>query len=469
MKPKNSLIIILAFFLQSSATAQSYKKRVKEAQINLEKKEYSYAIENLVNLINSSVKPTKKKKVEELKNLINSCFDKMKYNFTNQLDDIEKTLLNETNNLKITNNLKTKNKLLKKLQKVCIILKEPDINNWIDSDIKDYKTQIQQTEKQISKFVILAFSEMYEKCSISEIELDKKINEAFDGITLELKTKCRILSKQTKEAYALIEKISVDGELQNKITHIKKIASKYEKLGTIRVAIIPFEYEAGQDQYKGVAKLISTSIAEKLVREKSFSYIEFVDRDALDEILRELALIDNKKITKETADKFKQAYGINYLVTGMVSLISIEPIEESKTQRESYYSIQIGEEMYIDKNGKKKTRAKYGDQPFTFDHISKEGGVTINGFYRITSMFDANMAEIETVEEGESFYCDWAKFLTGSIRAFNEMSKYKKNINDIPLEKCSTPSQDTLVKKTSEKFANKIFNGLKFHLSNLVK
>src|SRR5688572_356529 len=85
------------------------------------------------------------------------------------------------------------------------------------------------------------------------------------------------------------------------------------------VAILPLTKGAGSEEYAGLGKALAGMITTDF---SAVEEIQLVERDRLDELLKEINLTKSGYLEEKTAQKLGKGLGAGYLVTGSYSVVA---------------------------------------------------------------------------------------------------------------------------------------------------
>lgn len=227
--------------------------------------------------------------------------------------------------------------------------------------------------------------------------------------------------------------------------------SEARKKGTTRVAILPFDNISGVTQYGGVGEMISDKLRAAILNNSTASeFIEIYTRDQMNVILREHNLnVNSGMMNPESIAKFGEALGINLIITGKVMQLAVEQRQTIHDEaRINTVNVVIGQQNYINSDGKERTRNVYGDvSARNFQH-HKSAISSINGSYEMIDIESGRIAASSQFGEKNEWSNNWSTY-TGDQRAAVLPSGFDNG--ELP-----APSQTELANKVINILGDKI-------------
>ena len=188
---------------------------------------------------------------------------------------------------------------------------------------------------------------------------------------------------------------------------------------------------------------------------KSKEFLRIIDRDELETILSELALVQSG-ITENDYLEISELSGADHILSATM-ITSHQPTETiSEADIKQKKEVVIEKEAYLDSTGETKYKEIKGIVHATVEHYKKKSGAQIRLSYKIININDRKIIYNGEAKGRKDFFHEWATY-DGDKRALN--GKYK---NLVKKKDKFAPSKDDLLmyiaKDVSEKFANKISN-----------
>ncbi len=186
---------------------------------------------------------------------------------------------------------------------------------------------------------------------------------------------------------------------------------------------------------------------------KSKEFLRIINRDELQTILTELALVQSG-ITENNYLEIGELSGADHILSA--TMISTHKPAETITELDikQKKEVVIKKEAYVDSTGETKYKEIKGMVRARVDHYKKQSGAKIRLSYKIININDRKILYNGEVNGKNDFFHEWATY-EGDKRALNY--KYK---NLVKRKDKFAPSEDDLLmsiaKDVSKKFANKI-------------
>ena len=186
---------------------------------------------------------------------------------------------------------------------------------------------------------------------------------------------------------------------------------------------------------------------------KSKEFLRIINRDELETILSELALVQSG-ITENDYLEISELSGADHILSATM-ISSFNPAETiTDTDIKQKKEVVIKKEAYVDSTGETKYKEIKGMVRARVDHYKKQSGAKIRLSYKIININDSKILYNGEVNGKNDFFHEWATY-EGDKRALNY--KYK---NLVKRKDKFAPSENDLLmsiaKDVSKKFANKI-------------
>jgi TolB-like protein len=240
----------------------------------------------------------------------------------------------------------------------------------------------------------------------------------------------------------------------------KTLYDQARKKATTRVAILPFDNISGKNQYGGVGEMISDKLRATILNNRAANeFIEIYTRDQLSVILQEHNLNANSGIiNQESIAKFGQALGIHLIITGKVMQLSAEQKQTINDEaRISSKNVVIGQQNYVNSDGKQRTRNVYGDVAAKNFQHHKSAVASINGSYEMIEIESGRVSASSQFSEQYEWGNHWSTYI-GDERAAVSPAGFDNS--EIP-----APSQTELANKVidilGDKIAGNVINFIK--------
>ena len=192
---------------------------------------------------------------------------------------------------------------------------------------------------------------------------------------------------------------------------------------------------------------------------KSKEFLRIIDRDELQTILTELALVQSG-ITENNYLEIGELSGADHILSAtMISTYKpIETITEMDIKQKK--EVVIKKEAYVDSTGETKYKEIKGIVRATVDHYKKESGARISLSYKIININNRNVLYSSEVVGKNDFFHDWATY-EGDKRALS--NKYK---NLVKRKDKFAPSEDDLLMSIAKDVSTKLANSISNHYAN---
>jgi len=295
----------------------------------------------------------------------------------------------------------------------------------------------------------------FEKVNVS-IELEaarKSLDESIEmAADMHYKRALDLMSRTDRESNkAAAKEFKVAESYLPNYKDSQVLYSEARKKGTTRVAIIPFDNVSGVTRYGGVGEMTSDKLRAAILNNKAASeFIEIYTRDQLNVVLQEHDLNQNSgMINQETIAKFGAALGIHQIITGKVMQIAAEQKQTIHDEaRMNTRNVYLGQENYIDNEGKKRSRSVNGDVTAANLYHHKSAIANINGSYEMIDIESGRITASSQFSEIYEWTNNWATY-RGDERAAIKPAGYDNG-------ELSAPAQTELANKVIDILGDKI-------------
>ncbi|MDP2684913.1 MAG: CsgG/HfaB family protein [bacterium] len=263
---------------------------------------------------------------------------------------------------------------------------KPKKGDPVTFEIKNYNTEFSEAKNELIKNKELAAEQHYQ----SGLNLSKLVDIEN--------------SKSSAKEFA---------KAMSFVPNYKDASSLYEqarKLGTKRVAIIPFENKSGKNQYGAIGEMITDLIITNLLKNPSaMEFTEIISRDQLQQVIEEQKLGLSGLISENSAIEVGKILGVNELIIGQITQISSS---QTPTTNKSYKN----ENTIYAKEGNYKVYANVTE-------YKKGASASINGSYKIIDVKTAKMVTGDSFKKDYSFVSQWATY-SGDEKALSNESRH---------------------------------------------
>ncbi len=234
----------------------------------------------------------------------------------------------------------------------------------------------------------------------------------------------------------------------------------YKQKATKRLAILNFDNKSGTNKYGSIGEEISDDLISKILKDKELmEYIELVDRNQIQKIIKEQKLSQSGIIQNEHEIKIGEILGVQYLITGKVSRIQVSPVDKISENQTLKKKVITKYEYYEDKNGKEKKRPIKEDV-FAYVKIYKVSRTAnISVSLNIVDTESSKVLFSYSANEEFNYKHEWATY-TGNKKALNYNVKKL-----IKAKSESAPSEGTMISKLSNRVTKKLKRELKSNLN----
>lgn len=262
---------------------------------------------------------------------------------------------------------------------------KPKKGNPVTFEMKNYQTDLRQAKNELNKNKELAAEQHYQ----SGVNLSKNMDNENSKSAAKEFTQALSFVPNYKDASTLYEQA--------------------RKLGTKRVAIIPFENKSGKNKYGAIGEMITDQIITDLLKNPSaMEFLEIISRDQLQQIIQEQKLGLSGIINENTAIEVGKILGVDELVIGQITQIS-------SSETPVTHKVKKNEKTIYAKEGDRKVYA-------TVTEHQKGASASIVGSYKIIEVETAKMVTGDSFKKDYSFLSEWATF-SGDQKALSYESR----------------------------------------------
>jgi len=240
----------------------------------------------------------------------------------------------------------------------------------------------------------------------------------------------------------------------------RNLYGEARKKGTTRVAILPFDNVSGVTRFGGVGEMISDKLRATILNNREANeFIEIYTRDQLNVVLQEHNLNSNSgMIDQGSIAKVGKALGIHLIITGKVMQLTSElrqTIDDGA--RITAANVIVGQERYIDSNGKQQTRNVWGNVSASNFYHHKSAIASISGSYEMIDIELGRVLSSSQFSEQKEWENNWATF-TGDRRAAVVPSGYDNGELPAPGQ---TELANVVIDILGDKIAGNVVNFIK--------
>jgi len=265
------------------------------------------------------------------------------------------------------------------------------------------------------------------------------------------------------------------------------LAKKYQKLGTKRVAIIPFLWPEDQSQYKTLGRKIVEDLKRSITiqNKKEMEYLDLVSSEALNDILSKYQLGQHGlEVNKKSVIEIGKALSVHELIIGDITALSITAPKTNEQEKRETTTVTITRQRNIEERGMsvlgdiikgksaRKSAAKNANDTNTVQEdievfaditvYDLNAAVTVNGVYNVINLQTVNNRESDMISGESAFSHQWASF-SGDKRALSKHTKklLKRNANR------KAPAENKMVHNAVNDFSKSLLSKLKAELFSI--
>ncbi len=266
-----------------------------------------------------------------------------------------------------------------------------------------------------------------------------------------------------------------------------ELAKKYQKLGTKRVAIIPFLWPEDQSQYQTMGRKIVEDLKRSITvqHKKEMEYLHIVSSEVLNDILSKHQLEQHGlEINRESALEIGKALSAHELIIGDITVLSITLPKTNEEEKRETTTVTITRQRNIEERGmsvlgdiiKGKSARKSAEKNANDTSTVQEdievfaditvydlnAAVTVSGVYNVINLQTVNNRESDVISGESAFSHKWASF-SGDKRA---LSKHTKNLLKQNANR-KAPVESKMVNNAVNDFSQSLLSKLKAEIFSL--
>lgn len=315
----------------------------------------------------------------------------------------------------------------------------------LNKTIKELPTLKVKKTNEVIKFEITDYSENLAEASTNAAEAHYQ-----EGLDLSEKEGIDIQKQAAKEFKAAMVFIP----------EYKDAGTLYERsrtAGIKRLAIIPFEDKSGKGRkYGDLPGMIVDYIVSDVMNDPSaMEFLEIISRDQLELVMQEQALGQTGILDEKSAVELARILGVHEILTGKITQIIYTPSNTISKNVRQEAKVVVGEEKYIDKKGKKRTRNVYGNVNATATIYTRTTSAKIAGSYKMIDVKTAKLKKSESFTGNSNFKHEWATF-RGDERALDRDVGRLASESEKP-----APVEEEMVNQAANNLASSLSRTLK--------
>ncbi len=221
-----------------------------------------------------------------------------------------------------------------------------------------------------------------------------------------------------------------------------------KKLGTTRMGLMKFE--SNNDKYGDIGALVSDKLLNMLAAKAlELEFFEVIDRNQLDVVIREQKLALSGLMDESTTSSIGELKGVDVILVGNISSIIVDKDVNSPTSSNHSASVKVGEEKYINKKGKEKTRPIYKEVYATVKIAEKYADAAVGGSFKVLDVKTGNIVKTGISNGTDHWRKRWITSYSGDKRALPNLSETEPKYpsSNILLEKSSTRVAEIIYKQ----------------------
>jgi len=316
----------------------------------------------------------------------------------------------------------------------------------INQAIKELPTLTTKKTKEVIKFETTDYTKELAESKTNAAEAHYQ-----EGLTLSKREGIEIQKQAAKEFKAAM----------GFVPEYKEASSLYDKsrkAGIKRLAIIPFEDKSGKmGKYGDLSGMIVDDIVSNVMADQSaMEFLEIISRDQLEMVMQEQKFGLTGIVDEKTAVELGKILGLHEILTGKITQIIYTPERTvSKNVKQKGRAV-VGEEKYVDKKGKTRTRDVWGDVYANVTIYTRTTGAKIAGSYKVIDVKTAKLKKSESFTGDSNFKCEWAKLFSGDERALDRETRNLASNTENP-----APVEDEMVNKAAKNLSYSLSRTLK--------
>ncbi|MEM6523063.1 MAG: CsgG/HfaB family protein [Bacteroidota bacterium] len=226
---------------------------------------------------------------------------------------------------------------------------------------------------------------------------------------------------------------------------------------TTRMGINKFDMTTST-RYGDVGAILSEHLLNNLAaKARKLEFFEVIDRDKLDEVIREQKLSLSGLMDESTTAEIGELKGVDVILVGNVTESIVDRQQSGPSERDYTKEVVLRKEKYTDEDGKEKTREIKGEVSATAEVYSKSAEATVGCTYKV---IDVQTGEV--LESGSTLGTD-----TWTFRWIGSYDGDKRALPSMPREERKYPSLSKMSNQAAREASNKVLNGLSSYVSKV--
>lgn len=229
-------------------------------------------------------------------------------------------------------------------------------------------------------------------------------------------------------------------------------------IATTRMGVNKFDMSASSEYGDVGARLTEQLLNNLSSRARQLEFFEVMDREQLDEVIREQKLSLSGLMDESTTAEIGELKGVDVILIGNITE-SIVDRQESGPDEQSYTKeVVLRKEKYTDEDGKEKTRDIKGDVTATAKIYSKSAEATVGCTYKVIDVQTGEVLESGSITGLDTWQYSWIGSFRGDKRALP---------SSMPRSESKYPSLSRMTNNASKQASNKVFSGLNSYISQV--
>ena len=225
---------------------------------------------------------------------------------------------------------------------------------------------------------------------------------------------------------------------------------KYADLKKLAVTRMGFTtFKSGGD-FSQLGDLIVNSVLKKFIADsKQFEFFEVLDRTQMNALMLENGLRESEIMNPSDAPNFGRLLGADVLCVGSIDRADVDRQMAQPYLQEFTERVVIGEEKYINNNGKERTRSIKGDVSATAQLNQKFSNAILSATYKIFDVATGKLLDMGEVNGEYEWNYIWMSSFQGDKRAIPD---------EIPITELRFPTQNEMMQPTNEFAAEALYH-----------
>jgi hypothetical protein len=225
---------------------------------------------------------------------------------------------------------------------------------------------------------------------------------------------------------------------------------KYADLKKLAVTRMGFTtFKSGGD-FSQLGDLIVNSVLKKFITDsKQFEFFEVLDRTQMNALMLENGLRESEIMNPSDAPNFGRLLGADVLCVGSIDRADVDRQMAQPYLQEFTERVVIGEEKYINNNGKERTRSVKGDVSATAQLNQKFSNAILSATYKIFDVATGKLLDMGEVNGEYEWNYIWMSSFQGDKRAIPD---------EIPITELRFPTQNEMMQPTNEFAAEALYH-----------